>query len=33
MDRRRYRPLAGLMSPLSTLTLLESRSPSAFYDA
>jgi hypothetical protein len=33
MDRHRYRPLAGFMSLLSTLTLLESRSPSAFYDA
>jgi len=33
MDRRRYRPLAGLMSLLSTLTLLESRSHSASYDA
>ncbi len=33
MSRRRYRPLAGFMSLLSTLTLLESRSPSAFYDA
>ena len=33
MDRRRYQPLAGLMSLLLILTLLESRSPSAFYDA
>jgi hypothetical protein len=33
MDRRRYRPLAGFMNLLSTLTHLESRSPSAFYDA
>jgi hypothetical protein len=33
MDLRRYRPLAGFMSPPSTLTHLESRSPSAFYDA
>ncbi len=32
MNRRRYRPLAGLMSLLSTLTHLESRLPSAFYD-
>lgn len=33
MERRRYRPLAGFMSLLSTLTHLESRSPSASYDA
>ena len=33
MERRRYRLLAGFMSLLSTLTLLESRSPSAFYGA
>jgi len=33
MNRRRYRPPAGLMSLLSTLTLPESRSPSVFYDA
>jgi hypothetical protein len=33
MDRRRYRPLSGLMSLLSTLTHLESHLPLAFYDA
>ena len=33
MDHRRYRPLAGLMSLPSTLTLPESRSPSTFYGA
>ena len=33
MDYPRYRPLAGFMSLLATLTLLESRSPLAFYDA
>lgn len=33
MDHPRYRPLAGSMSHLATLTLLEFRSPSAFYDA
>lgn len=33
MDPRRYRPHAGLMSLLSTLTHLGSRSPSTFYDA